>query len=179
MEQVPYPDFLHGKHTLNLNALYAAGYQLEFVNVKSQNFENNLTFLDMQFPKHLSKVLLESYLTGTNSFADAVNLAFPEENPLSKQPVFKMKEFLGAVAMGLRPSVTWDGDTTRFSGIIVVKASGELLFYYLSSRKNFEEYLYKSVAFEKASTSRHRYGSIYREDGEDFIALNLQIRFKT
>ena len=95
----------------------------------------------------------------------------------SRQPVFKMKEFLGAVAMGLRPSSPWDGDTTRFSGILVVKADGEVVFYYLYNRKNFEEYLFRNVAFERASTSRHKYGEIYSENEELKIKLNLQIRF--
>jgi hypothetical protein len=86
---------------------------------------------------------------------------------------------LGAVAMGLRPSIEWDGDTTKFSGILVVKNNGEVVFYYLYNRKNFEEYLFKNVAFERPSTNRHKYGSIYKENGIDKIKLNLQIRFKS
>ena len=79
--------------------------------------------------------------------------------------------------MGLRPTAPWDGDTTKFSGILVVKNDGEIVFYYLYNRKNFEEHLLNNVAFERASTSRHKYGEIYSENGVDKIRLNLQIRF--
>ncbi len=173
-----YPNFEHGKHRQNLQALYAAGFSLEFETISSQVFLQNLTLLDMQFPDYLAKVLLHSYLTGENAFESAVESIFPQTDSSSRQPIFKLKEFLGAVAMGLRPSFSWDGDTTKFSGILVVKDNGEIVFYYLYNRKNFEEHLFSSVAFERASTSRHKYGHIYTENGEDKIRLNLQIRFK-
>jgi hypothetical protein len=174
-----YPEFTHGKHSQNLEALYHSGYHLEFEGISSQVFHQNLILLDMQFPNYLAKVLLHSYLTGEKNFSKAVKGVFTELDPNSKQPVFKLKEFLGAVAMGLRPSYEWDGDTTKFSGILVVKDNGEIVFYYLYNRKNFEEYLFNSVAFERASTSRHKYGEIYSENGVDKIRLNLQIRFKS
>jgi type II restriction enzyme len=174
-----YPEFIHGKHSQNLEALYLSGYHLEFENIVSQVFHQNLTLLDMQFPNYLAKVLLHSYLTGEKTFSQAVQSVFPEGDSDSRQPVFKLKEFLGAVAMGLRPSYEWDGDTTKFSGILVVKDNGEIVFYYLYNRKNFEEHLFNSVAFERPSTSRHKYGEIYSENGVDKIRLNLQIRFKS
>lgn len=174
-----YPVFQHGKHRQNLNKLYELGYHLEFDTMANQVFYYNLTLLDMQFPNYLANVLLDSYLSGEDSFEKLVHLTFPPVDPDSRQPIFKLKEFLGAVAMGLRPSTQWDGDTTKFSGILVVKINGEVVFYYLYNRKNFEEHLFKNVAFERPSTSRHNYGSIYNEGGQDKIKLNLQIRFNS
>ena len=173
------PVFRHGKHTQNLQALYAAGYRLEFYCMKSDTFQNSLTLIDMLFPQHLAKILLESYLSGEDDFERVVSACFPEDQISSRQPLFKIKEFLGAIAMGLRPSKIWDGDNSRFSGIIVVKPDGDLVFYYLDTRKNFEQYLFKNVAFERPSTTRHKYGSIFSENGENFLSLNLQIRFKS
>lgn len=175
--KIPYPKFNHGQHGLNLKALYDAGFYLQFESISNQVFFENLTLLDMQFPNYLAKVLLHSYISGEKSFANSVENVFPESDLKSKQPVFKIKEFLGAVAMGLRPTTEWDGDTTKFSGILVVKGNGEIVFYYLYNRKNFEEHLFTNVAFERASTSRHKYGEIYTENGVDKIRLNLQIRF--
>lgn len=176
-QALPYPMFFHGKHGKNLAALYGAGYHLEFEEISNQNFYQNLTLLDMQFPNYLAEVLLHSYVTGEKSFSRASRSIFPDVDPGSRQPIFKLKEFLGAIAMGLRPASIWDGDTTKFSGILVVKLNGEIVFYYLYNRKNFEEYLFSNVAFERASTSRHKYGEIYSENGIDKIRLNLQIRF--
>lgn len=177
--KMAYPSFEHGKHRLNLKKLYEAGYKLEFEKTSSDIFYKSLILLDMQFPHYLAKVLLHSYLSGEDAYSKAVNSVFDSENLNSRQPRFKLKEFLGAVAMGLRPSLEWDGDTTKFSGILVVKNNGEVVFYYLYNRKNFEEYLFNNVSFERPSTSRHKYGSIYQEDGIDKIKLNLQIRFKS
>jgi hypothetical protein len=172
-----YPKFEHGKHISNINSLYAAGFHLEFLEPANLNFYENLTLLDMKFPEYLAKVLLQYYLTGDKTFSAAVQNVFPEEALGSRQPIFKLKEFLGAVAMGLRPSKTWDGDTTKFSGILVVKKNGDIVFYYLYNRKKFEEYLFNSVAFERGDTKKHKYGEIYSDNGVDKIKLNLQIRF--
>ena len=174
-----YPGFEHGKHRQNLEKLYQAGYHLEFKCLANETFYNSLTLLDMQFPNHLARVLLNSYLKHEDSFELNTFQVFPLEESTSRQPIFKLKEFLGAVAMGLRPNSPWDGDTTKFRGILVVKIDGEVLFYYLYNRKNFEEHLFSNLAFERPSTSRHKYGSIYSQDGEDLIKLNLQIRFKS
>jgi hypothetical protein len=172
-----FPKFEHGKHKQNINDLYNLGYHLEYRSLASPQFYNNLTLLDMKFPEYLAEVLLHSYLTGNDSFGEVVENVFPENNPSSRQPVFKLKEFLGAIAMGLRPTNLWDGDTTRFSGILVVKMNGEVIFYYLYNRKSFEAHLFRNVYFERPSTSRHKYGEIYETSGRFFIKLNLQIRF--
>jgi type II restriction enzyme len=173
----PYPDFVHGKHRKNLISLYEAGFHLEFKKIANDTFYKNLTLLDMQFPNYLARILLNSYLNQEDSFSENAFMVFPANNEASRQPIFKLKEFLGAVAMGLRPASTWDGDTTKFRGILVVKNNGEVLVYYLYNRKNFEEHLFSNLAFERPSTTRHKYGSIYSQDGEDLIKLNLQIRF--
>ncbi|MBR5334975.1 MAG: HpaII family restriction endonuclease [Bacteroidaceae bacterium] len=38
--------------------------------------------------------------------------------------------------------------------------------------------LFIILRFETPSTSRHNFGEIYQEDGEYFLKLNLQVRFK-
>ena len=49
---------------------------------------------------------------------------------------------------------------------------------YIYNRNYFEEYLLKNTKYETASTSRHDFGEVYSENGEDFIKLNLQVRFR-
>lgn len=46
------------------------------------------------------------------------------------------------------------------------------------NRNFFEQYLLDNIILERASTSRCDYMSLYEEDGEMFIKLNLQIRFR-
>ncbi|MFY1027322.1 HpaII family restriction endonuclease [Actinobacillus seminis] len=47
-----------------------------------------------------------------------------------------------------------------------------------NNRNYFEEYLLKNTKYKTASTSRHDFGEVYSENGEDFIKLNLQVRFR-
>ncbi len=59
-----------------------------------------------------------------------------------------------------------------------MKADGEILAYHISNRNLFEQYLLDNKYLERASTSRHENMSLYEENGEMFIKLNLQIRFR-
>ena len=40
-----------------------------------------------------------------------------------------------------------------------------------------EDYLLNNTKLETASSSRHQFGQLYKENGELFFKLNLQIRF--
>lgn len=52
-----------------------------------------------------------------------------------------------------------------------------LLSFY--NRNDVEDYLYHNTRFELGSRTRHNFGSLFREeDGDVYIRLNLQIRFK-
>jgi len=166
-------------HPKNIRRIYEAGYLLEFRTYQSEIFHENLTYIDSQMPKHLADVLLHSYLRDDlKDFALVSELVFPPELKNSQQPLFKLQEFLGAVSMGLRPNASWKGNSSKFKGLMVIKNNGEIVFYYLNSRLNFEKYLYHAVRFERPSTSRHKYGFVFSENGKNFIKLNLQIRFK-
>ena len=41
-----------------------------------------------------------------------------------------------------------------------------------------EEYLIKQTRFERGSTTRHEFASLYKENGRTYMKLNLQVRFK-
>jgi HpaII restriction endonuclease len=81
------------------------------------------------------------------------------------------------VALGMTPGKEWDGFTKTHGGYIIVKEDGEIVCYHLYNRDEFQEYLYNNTRLETPSTSRHKFGSIYTENGSRYIKLNLQIRF--
>jgi type II restriction enzyme len=166
-------------HPQNVRAIYDAGYFLDFFEYQSDTFSENLGYVDSNLPEHLAKVLLTSYLQDDiKSFAKISELVFPISDRESNQPLFKLREFLGAVSMGLRPSKEWRGNPSKFKGLMVVKDDGDVIFYYMNSRLNFEEYLFQNVRFDRPSTRRHRYGQVFEDEGRFFIKLNLQIRFR-
>ena len=104
------------------------------------------------------------------------------ENPMNYGNVnayrYKFKKFLITVALGMKPATVWDGVDEATGGYIVVTKEGNVLAYHIYNRNYFEEYLLKNTKYETASTSRHDFGEVYSENGEDFIKLNLQVRFR-
>jgi type II restriction enzyme len=166
-------------HPQNIRSIYGAGYKLEFQEYQNIVFAENLSYVDSNLPEHLARVLLQSYISDdVKDFSRVSEMVFPKSSKASEQPLFKLRELLGAISMGLRPSSTWKGNSSKFKGLMVVKKDGNLVFYYLNTRLNFEEYLFNNVRFDRPSTSRHKYGQVFEEDGRYFIKLNLQIRFK-
>jgi hypothetical protein len=74
------------------------------------------------------------------------------------------------------PSIIWNGSYTVSGGMIVVKTSGELVFFYLKNSISVAEldgYLYDNCKFDTPSRGRHGFGSII--NGNQF-KLNLLIR---
>lgn len=176
-ENLKYPEMKSGAVRANMRLLSDLGYRFDFDSIDSENFTNNLELIDSSMPKYLAHLLITAYSNSPTKMSEVSQLAFSAEDPTSKQRIFKIKQFLGAVAMGLRPAGHWDGDVTKFKGLIVVKVDGDVVFYYLYNLTAFQEFLYNSVKFEVPSTTRHKFGTIYREGDSDFIKLNLQIRF--
>ena len=74
---------------------------------------------------------------------------------------------------------TWKGRYDANGGYLVVKKDGDIVCYHFYNRNDVEDYLYNNTRFESASRSRYNYGSLFRgEDGNVYIRLNLQIRFR-
>ncbi|KXA31684.1 hypothetical protein HMPREF3229_00213 [Peptoniphilus harei] len=78
----------------------------------------------------------------------------------------------------MKPATIWDGIDEASVGYIIVTKQGDVLAYHIYNRIYFEEYLLNNTKYEIASTLKHDFGKVYSENGEDFIKLNLQIRFR-
>ena len=160
-----------------------AGCGLKYVGMENDTFESNLLLIDGDLPQICAYMLTGYYSTGVNTVEKALE-SIVDANPmnynLSKGHPFyqyKFKKFLAESALGMLPSKAWDGNADATGGYIIVREDGEVLCYHLFNRNEFENYLVKNTKFETASTSRHQFGSIYKEDGKYYLKLNLQIRF--
>jgi type II restriction enzyme len=89
----------------------------------------------------------------------------------------KVKKFLSNIALGMVPTRDWDG-TTIGGGCIFVKNDGGLVCFTLYDMDKFDDYLLKNTKFDTASTTRHKFGKLYKsDDGRLCFALNTDIRF--
>ena len=159
------------------------GCSLKYIGMENDTFESNLLLIDGDLPQICAYMLMKYYATGINTIEKALE-SIVETNPmnynLSKGHPFyhyKFKKLLTESALGMLPSKAWDGTADATGGYIIVREDGEVLCYHLFNRNEFENYLVKHTKFETASTGRHQFGEIYKENGKYYLKLNLQVRF--
>lgn len=173
-------------HLLRMKAIYDAGCKLEYADIEHKTFKNNLLFLDSNMPQFIAECLVIDSLP--NSISD-IRYAVEEVakiNPFKftgKNTVtfyeHKMKVLLLDAALGMTPAKEWNGRYDANGGYLVVRQDGEIVCYHFYNRNNVEDYLYSNTRFERASRTRYHFGELFRkDDGNVYIKLNLQIRFK-
>lgn len=159
------------------------GCKLNFVGMENENFKANLQMVDSAFPLIISEYLVQ-YYSGNGSLISQLTPKVREINPcklnIGMPHLYyehKMKNFLTDIALGMTPAAPWSGVFQATGGYIIVREDGEVLCYHLYNHNEFQEYLYKNTRFDTPSASRYGFGSIYKEDDNNYIKLNLQIRF--
>jgi len=156
------------------------GGELFFRHVANEVFSSNLMMIDSLMERVLAEMLLYSYQTGIkkcNAVIENVEKMNPLHYPRTGLYSYKFKKFLCAKALGMEPAKEWNGIDESNGGYIVVKADGNVVAYHIYNRDKFEQYLLDNTYFERGSTTRHQYATIYEEDGRMYMKLNLQIRF--
>ncbi len=156
---------------------------LEFKQTESSIFGNNLTLIDSALPKILGRIVYLFYTSVNTKTVDLLN-QITRLNPLdynleTNHPFYsyKIKRFLTDIALGMMPSKVWKGEFDATGGYLVVKEDGEILCYHIYNRNEFENYLLNNTKLETASSTRHDFGTVYKEDETLYFKLNLQIRF--
>lgn len=159
------------------------GGELEFQETESSVFGNNLILIDSALPKIIAESLKLFFSSTFSTIVDLTN-QISIKNPLdynleTNHPFYpyKIKHFLTDIALGMMPAKVWTGELDATGGYLVVKENGEVLCYHIYNRNEFEDYLFTNTKLDTASSTRHEFGKIYEENGEQFIKLNLQIRF--
>jgi len=146
----------------------------------NKEFMNNLTMIDSRMAEILAYALYHSYSKNIISCVDIVKLL--EQHDFLKIKVdnfysHKFKEFLCNTALGMTPAHKWSGIDDANGGYIIVTKKGDVLAYHIFNRDSFKNYLLKNTKFERASTTRHGYAKLYKENGKTFIKLSMQVRF--
>lgn len=166
-----------------INYIQNNGGRLMFSKMENTVFYNNLTLIDSGLPVIMATSLLIYYTSKLNRLSD-ITRKVDELNPLNFSTdqghpfyLYKVKKMLTDIALGMMPAKVWDGQYDATGGYIVVKEDGNILCYHIYNRIEFENYLFFNTRFETASSKRHNFGVLYREEEKLFLKLNLQIRF--
>lgn len=164
--------------------LKSIGATVSYYKAANDVLHKNLTLLDLGIERIVADSLIDYYsgngrtiaeITEHVSITDPLNIASDTDQPMY---AYKVKQFLLAFALGVTCSTPWYGNFHANGGYIVVKEDGDIVCYHFFDRNDLEDYLFFNTRFETPSTSRHLFGNIYQENGEYFLKLNLQVRFK-
>lgn len=156
---------------------------LQFLSLEQNIFKNNLVLIDSFLPNILAE-LVKMFFTSNMNTIEKLSSEITNSNPLNYDTQFshhfyeyKIKRFLTDVALGMMPSKVWEGLYEATGGYLIVKQDGEILCYHIYNKNEFEDYLFNNTKLETASSSRHEFGLLYKENQDLFFKLNLQIRF--
>ena len=188
-----------GKISYRLKKIKELGGEIIFDSVQSQCLWQNLRTIDTGLPVILANALLIKYLYNLSKWEDIVK-KLNELNPMdfrvsADSPVYeyKIKRFLQDAAMGMTPESEWDGFYDANGGQIIVKKNGDIVCYHIYELNRYLKYLFDSTKLEQPATSEdennpghvepnpskhYQFGWLYQENGEYFIKINLQVRFK-
>ena len=89
---------------------------------------------------------------------------------------YKIRQFLYAVACGLKPTKTWRGNGNTHMQIFV-KENGEILYYNPAEKEKFEKFLFANTRLSIPNEDKNKFGGIEKENGQWLIKLNMEIRF--
>jgi DNA (cytosine-5)-methyltransferase 1 len=167
-----------------IQAIYHYGGSLIFDKTEKETLAYNLKAVDSFMPIVISAMLHEFFVNRTASIKQnitnihrhgSLNTAI-DYGDLSALEI-KVKNLLIATLLGFFPGKKWDGNFES-NGMIVVKKEGDQVGFHIIDTPSLKDYLFENIKFDTPSTSRHRYGSLFIENGKDlFFKLNLQLRF--
>ena len=159
------------------------GGVLKYSDVADRVFRCNLLMIDLHFPRMLAEMVRLMHLEGVTRISELTE-RIKELNPLKIKDElirkhgfyeYKMKQFLLALAFGMRPAKIFRGTDTAVEGMLLVDGQGEVLCYHQSCRQDFAEFLYQNTRFEKGILAKDKYGFLERENGVWYFKLNVKI----
>ncbi len=172
-------DFKELKYHEGRALLRSIGTRLIPMGPQNPAFLSNLEFFGSDFPRKLASLVESAFMdeqTGTSLLENVQIWAAANGGQLAENKVvFQLKNFLRAVALGMRPATNWNGDLEGYGGYIVVTKSGELLCLHLENDDEFKNYLLKNTKFDFPKDelfSRPR-----TDSGKLVFPVNFQIRF--
>lgn len=166
-----------------VKAILSKGANLKFTTTEGGIFHNNLVLIDSLLPQIIASIILDFNSTSTSKLAELVR-NIETQNPLDYDISnnhnyynYKVKRLLTDIALGMLPTSVWTGELDATGGYLVVKDNGEILCYHIYNRNDFEDYLLANTKIINPSSTRLRFGKIYKDKNELYFKLNLQIRF--
>lgn len=159
------------------------GGVLRYSDVADKVFRSNLSMIDLHFPRMLGEMVRTMHSEDITRVSE-LTARIEEINPLKIKDElirkhgfyrYKTKQFLMALALGMRPAKLFNGTDSAVEGFVFVDAQGTPMCYHKADRATFEDFLFRNTRFEKGPTEKDKYGRLERENGAYFFKLNAKI----
>lgn len=160
------------------------GGKFKFIGAEKETMEHNLKISDSLMPNIVGYLLLIFYKERISKLTKIIN-EIHRDGTLNNEINYggkdsleiKVKRLLIDVLLGFFAGKKWDGNYLA-NGTIVMKKSGDCVGFHIIDSKSLKDYLFENISLDTPSTTRHRFGKIYKEkDGKLYFKLNLQLRF--
>ena len=162
-----------------------SGGSFKYVGAEKETMNYNLKMVDSLMPEIVGYLLLGYYVKRISSLDKIIDdihkngILNNEINYGDKQSlVVKVKKLLIDILLGFFAGKKWDGEFSS-NGTIVMKKVGDMVGFHIVDAKSLKDYLFNNMKMETGSSTKHRFGKLYKEkDGNLYFKLNFQLRFK-
>lgn len=161
--------------------LSSLGTDIEFIETDNKTLDFNFKMVMTEMPKVFAEMVKLYYQGKANTIAELTDMV-ADSGIISTldNKVFlrhKSKELLTNIALGMVPNTMWTGDYEATGGYIIVKDDGDVVCYHIYNHNAFKNYMYANTRFDTPSKTKHGFGRIYEENSQQYLKLNVQIRF--
>ncbi|MGP5347367.1 HpaII family restriction endonuclease [Psychrobacter celer] len=159
-----------------ISKIESLGGVLKFHKCENSTYESTLRKVDSKMPEILASALKSFFLKETsNRLSEYVSQHIADSNR-QQEVDCRLKDFVKSTMLGIFPTRDWDGNL-KATAVLLVNKDGDLVFYHTNKEATLKDFFYQQTFFDTPSTSRHRFGNVYREnDGKTYFKLNLQLR---
>lgn len=159
------------------------GASLKYRDVADKVFRANVAMFDLQFHRILGemlRIMQTEGITKVDELVEQVKIVNPlkiKDEQIHKHHFYeyKMKQFLVALACGMRPAKIFNGLDSAIEALMFVCEDGHLLCYRKADKRLFETFLYRNAVLMHGSVQKDKYGFIEKENGVLYFKLNLKI----
>ena len=161
--------------------LNSLGANAEFRKTENETLEFNLKMVTAEMPSLLAEMIKYYYQGKANTIPELTdmvsNCGIVSTKDNKVYCIHNVKEMLTNIALGMVPNTLWTGDYEATGGFIIVKEDGDVVCYHIYNRNEFKNYIFAATRFDTPSQTKHGFGKIYKENNEQWLKLNVQIRF--
>lgn len=156
--------------------IQSLGGILNFHKCENSTYESTLRKVDSKMPEILASALKSFFLKETSNRLSDYVAQHISDSSRQQEVECRLKDFIKSTMLGIFPTRDWDGNL-KANAVLLVNKAGDLVFYHTNKEATLKDFFYQQTFFDTPSTTRHRFGDVYREnDGSIYFKLNLQLR---